>query len=262
MKLPLLALLATTTLALAQNAVIFGNATFYGGHADGQLLIAGNALGTNYELNQHNTSPVAMYLGGSNNTINFLRANQGSSMIVGNKGNYQGSLTTIPTPDFAYYAGYSNTLQSYTTNSTFTNSQNNVVLNLGNAVNVFSVNASEFSGYKTLDFTGSGIVVFNVTGDLDNWGWNVNYDPNKIIWNFVDAQTININNRQFTGSIIAPNADVYQYQNINGMLVADNWTVYNSAELHNYTVPTNLVPEPTVALLGAIGILTMLKRRR
>lgn len=262
MKYTLFTLLLTTSIAFTQNAVIFNDATFYGGHADGQLLIADDVFGTNYEVNQHNTSSFALYVGGDNNTTNFLRANHGSSMIVGNVGTYQGSQITVPTPNFAYYAGISNTLASYVENSHFTNAQNNVNLNLKNDINVFNINSSSLTGYRTLDFIGDGIVIFNVTGNVNEWGWSVNYDPNKIVWNFIDAEIVNINNRQFTGSLIAPNANVTQSQNINGTLIADNWTVYNSAELHNYTIPACVIPEPSAAILGSFGALLLLRRRR
>lgn len=262
MKKELFTLLTLSLVSIvnAQNAVILHDAYLYGGHSDGSLLIANNVYGSNYEVNQHSIYANALYIGGDNLVTNFLRVNHGASMIVGNIGNYQGQFNYATTPNWDTYRNFSTTLDAYTPTNTFVNNPNNITINLSQGINVFDVKSNIFNDYKTVDFTGDGIVVFNVTGNVNNWSWSVNYDPSKVIFNFIDAERVNINNRQFIGSLIAPNADVTQSQNITGLLVADNWTVNNSAELHFSKCP--IIPEPSTTFLGTLGMFFILRRKR
>jgi choice-of-anchor A domain-containing protein len=253
--------------ASAQNAVIFQNAYTSGGHSDGGVYVGGSWYGSNYEANQHSVGPFGIYLAGSNYTSNFMRA-QGVSYIGGSKGNFGSSLGSPAAPDLSYYQSLSAEYAALPGGvSPNLSAQNNVTLALNNDLTVFNVVAGSFSGYKTLGFTGNGDVVFNVTGNLNSWSWTVNYDPNKITWNFIDATTVNINNTQFTGSIIAPLAQVNQTKTINGLLVANSWTVDGGAELHSYTpvsvpIHTSPIPEPSsVALLTSLAMLVLLRRR-
>ncbi len=253
----------------AQNAVIFNDAYTQGGHSQGAIYVGGNWYGSNYEANQHEVDDIGIYLSGSNYITNFLRA-KGTSFIGGTSGTFSGTLGSVETPDFSYYQELSDRYSSLENGiSPDLSAMNNIVLTLEDEITVFNISASDLTGYKTLDFIGTGNIVINVTGNLTSWGWSVNYDPNKITWNFADATSINIDNRDFTGSIIAPNAHVTQSKSINGLLVADTWTVSGSADLRSYTavdisdlVPTTAVPEPSSCLLGMAAFLLFLHRRR
>jgi len=263
------ALLTVAHPALAQNAVIFGDVYTNGGHSDGGMYVGGNWYGSSFEANQHQADEIGIYLGGSNFTSNFLRA-QGTSFIGGAKGNFSGTLGPVTAPDFNYYLalseGYSALGNSISANLS---AMNNVVLTLNNDLTVFNISTSDLTGHKTLDFIGTGNVVFNVTGNLNSWGWSVNYDPNKITWNFIDAATINISDRDFTGSLIAPNAHINQSKSINGLLVGESWTVNGSPELHGYSPvplpgfpPVTPIPEPSILFLGAVSLIPLLRRRK
>jgi len=262
MKTLLLAASLLTSNAFSQNAVILNDAVTYGGHSDGGVYVKGNWYGTNYEANQHSIGLISIFLGGNNLTSNFLRANNGASEIVGTKGTFYGPQMDFEEPDFDYFAGLSNSYTLLGGGSANLSAMNNVTLALNGPLTIYKIQSSQLSGMKTLDFTGQGgVVVFNVTGNLSSWGWSVNYDPSKIVWNFIDATTINIDQRQFTGSLIAPNANVTQSQNINGTLIASDWQVNNSVELHSYPLPS--VPEPSVFGLAIVGgLVTCGKRRR
>lgn len=258
-KTILLTLAAGTSFAAQPNAVILGNATTYGGDSDAGVYVQGNWSGTNYEPNNHNLSSPGLYLGGDNLTTNFLRVNQGVGTIVGAKGNYQGVLTNSAPPNWAYYDGLSESYGSFTGNSVDLSAPNNIKLTINSGLNVFNVSSSQLTGLKTMDFTGSGTVIFNVTGNLNSWGISVNYDASKILWNFVDATYINIDQRQFTGTLLADEATVEMRQNLTGLLVAKEWTNFGSSELHAANLP---IPEPSVALLAALGLVLGFSRKR
>jgi hypothetical protein len=169
-------------------------------------------------------------------------------------------VTDVKKPDFNYYKGIGNAIKNLSGGESVNlSAQNNININLTPGLNVFDVNSSQLTGYKTVDFIGNGIVVFRVKGDVKNWSWSVNYDPSKIIWSF-DGD-VNVNNRQFTGWLIATGGDVTQSQNINGGIITNDWNVYNSAELHSYNMAA--IPEPTSAamVLGSIGLIFVLRRR-
>lgn len=260
MKKVILSLLATVSLSSAQNAVILGHANTQGGHADSSVYVQGSWSGTQYEINSHNVEHFALYVGNGNLTTNFLRAQHGISHISGGVGNFDGTLVHIPLMDFTPYAQIPNAYSALAGNPVDLSAPNNIHITLDKPINVFDINTSQISGYKTVDFNGGGIVVFNVTGNLNDWGWSLNYDPSKVVFNFEDATVVNINNRQFTGSILAPFADVSQQQNVNGFILANNWNVYNSVELHNYGLPK--VPEPSSIFLALLGGLFLARRKR
>ncbi len=258
-KLLLILLTIGTTFAAQPNAVILKNADTNGGHADGGVFVKQNWSGSSYEPNNHNLTSPGLYLGGDNLTTNFLRVNQGVGTIKGSVGSFQGSLVTTAAPDWTYYENLSESYSSLPGAPVNLSADNNVHVNLTSGLNVFNVTASQFSNLKTLDFNGTGNIVFNVTGNLNSWGWSVNYNPNKIVFNFIDATSININQRSFTGSILAENATVIQSQNIDGFLLAKNWIVQNSVELHYATLP---IPEPSSLFLGLIAGCFLFKRKR
>lgn len=165
---------------------------------------------------------------------------------------------------------------------------NNVKVNLSlNSANkgdlkVYTIDSSILGGGRTLDFsggTGKETIVINVVGDTVDWGWSVNLgnekDPNNknpvgyddVIWNFANTSTINIKDRAFSGSILAPKATVNQSQNINGTLIANNWTVKQNSNLisHAFTgkIPMVSAPEPAgVLTMGGFLGLALFSRRR
>lgn len=273
------------------NAFIFGNATTGGGHSDGSMVVNGNWSGNYYEVRQHGDTPLpttpfasntALYIGGDNNVSNYIRTLSGDAYIAGDKQPIQnngGGHTYSPAPGFDLAPTIANLKKlssdlSHLSSATLTiNDPNNVKVNVGNIagnLKVYTIAGNLLGGGKTLDFlnsTSNDTIVINVTGTSVNWGWSTNYDASRIIWNFADATSINIGDREFRGTILAPKATVTQSQNINGTLIAQNWVTNGSPELHSYTfkgkIPLVSAPEPAgVMTMGGFLGLALFSRRR
>ncbi|MBK1835135.1 collagen-binding domain-containing protein [Roseibacillus ishigakijimensis] len=237
------------------NAVILSNADFQGGRADNGIWVKGDVTGSYYTIAGQGNQIVPLFVGGDNKINDYLRYdgpghNHSSTDgvfgdIRGALGKYTGDLGTMDKePNWAGYVAMSAVLASQegVDMAGLITDPNNIKLSINDGLNVFHIDASKITGYKTLDFlNGQGSVVINVTGNLTNWGWSVNYDPSKIVWNFSDAQVVNINQRQFVGSLLAPNATVTQSQSMKGFLLADNWLVRNSVALHHYALPQAVI---------------------
>lgn len=278
MRIALLSLALASTVT-AQNAVILGNATTYGGHAQGSVFVQGNWQGSSYEIYGPTVGNQSLYVGGSNLTNgNYFRVNSGTADIRGSYGsNFQGSKATGATPDFSSYASLGQRLAALggtSINSAIT-TPNNVTIALQSGLNVFSLteNLNHLEWGKTIGFTGASdaVVLINVYGSTVNWGTSVNFNAANIVWNFVDATAVNINGRDITGSVIATNATVTQNRNIDGTLVAKDWVVNNHTELHNYSINGTIlaaaysneaIPEPSALVLCAAGAAGMLFHRR
>ncbi|MES2705531.1 MAG: choice-of-anchor A family protein [Verrucomicrobiota bacterium] len=251
------------------NAFIFGNVNTNGGHADGSIVVNGNWSGNYYEVRQHNNTPLptapfanntALYIGGSNNVSNYIRTLSGDAYIAGDKNpiqnnggghTYTASYDLAPT--IANLKKLSTDLSLLSSTQMVINDPNNVKVNtasIAGNLKVYTIDGSLLGGGKTLDFlnsSSSDTIVVNVTGASVNWGWSNNYDASRILWNFVDATSISINDREFRGTILAPKATVNQGNaNINGTLIAQNWNNTGSNELHSHTF-TGTVPLPSPA---------------
>lgn len=285
------------------NAFIFGNANTTGGHADGSVAVGGSWTGE-YELKQKGAgavpfptiagaSNVGAYVGNVLTGGNIgLRSLQGS-IYYGTKGAnakleaqngfgvYAGANASIFTQSKSQLTTLSTMLTDASSLTINTSDQNNinvnVALNTSNGnLNVYNLNAANMTGSRTLNFsnvTANDTIVINVYGETVNWDWSMNGGiESKVLWNFVDAKTININSRDFSGSILALNATVNQYKNINGTLIANNWNAYNSSELHfnsSYQFSGDLpgltpipVPEPGSIILAVFGFLILFGKRR
>ena len=285
------------------NAFIFGNANTNGGHADGSVAVGGNWTGE-YEVKQKGANAVpyptiagatnvGAYVGnvatGGNIGLRSLQGNvyygtRGTNAKVEAQngfGVYAGANASIFTQSKSQLTTLSTMLNDASSLSINTSDQNNVnidvALNTSNGnLNVYKLNASQITGSRTVNFsnvTANDTIVINVYGETVNWDWSMNGGiESKVLWNFVDAKTININSRDFNGSILALNATVNQYKNINGTLIANNWNAYNSSELHfnsSYQFSGNLpgltpipVPEPGSIILAAFGLMVLFGKRR
>lgn len=241
------------------NAFIFGNANTDGGHSDGGVVVGGDWSGTRYEIRQHGSSGTpgapfesntALYLRGANklsgdasNTLRVLNGDAYTARAPVRIETHNGravqqsvdltsaveALKTLSSDLFKLQGTQQNT-----------SDPNNLKITREGAVSavgvyVFTLDASALTGHKTLDFLGfdsSDLILINVTGSSKvNWSWSTNYDPGSILWNFSTTE-ISINDRNFFGSILAPNAVVSQRQNIDGTLIAAGWNVSNNVELH------------------------------
>jgi choice-of-anchor A domain-containing protein len=76
-------------------------------------------------------------------------------------------------------------------------------------------------------------VIINVSGSNVDWGLQVNAPyRNRILWNLPDVVNIKVEQRNWTGLMLAPEANVLQYQNIQGTMVCKNWNTFGAPEMH------------------------------
>jgi choice-of-anchor A domain-containing protein len=273
---------------------VTGNANMNGGNYD--ILVGGN-LGGNPTVNGGNT----LRVGG--NVSGVLSMNGGTAQLGGtpgglnnNSGSYQSGLgasfasglastvTDKTTQVIADVKALSSTLAGLTVinPSTVTSNSQTLFLNAvdgGGGFALFNLDSSVFGSLTKIDylFADSTLpIIVNVTGaanltfGLEPTGSNTSALNQQIIWNFVDATSLNIT-KLFHGSVLAPNATLYNHTPIEGSVVAKNFIQDGEVHLGTYngngsflTPPPAAVPEPAswammIAGLGSVGAL--LRRR-
>ena len=157
-------------------------------------------------------------------------------------------------------------------------------------LNVFSLEASDIGQHIKFEFEApaSSTILVNVagtTGGLQNFGFFFNglegdddkaglFPDERILYNFFEADFLEIAFIEVHGSVLAPWADVVFYNgHIEGNLIArsltgDSTGVYNGGEAHDEyfdgELPFVPVPEPgTILLVGcSLLVLALVKSRR
>ena len=148
-------------------------------------------------------------------------------------------------------------------------------------LNVFSLNAADVGQHIKFEFFApeSSTILVNVagkTGDLQNFGFFFNglegdddlaglFPDERILYNFFEADFLEIAFIEVHGSVLAPWADVVFYNgHIEGNLIARSLTgdsagVYNGGEAHDEyfdgDLPRVPVPETETLFLIACGLL-------
>lgn len=141
------------------------------------------------------------------------------------------------------------------------------------------------SGIAVLDLTGSNSTAltafkefaFNVDKSISTLVFNVdstnisiaaNFLANSsqklasnIIWNFYNATQISLSN-QFGGSILAPNASLTNYNEINGGVYVNSLTQRGSINLATFNGVLPAVPEPETYLLLCLGAALLFWRHK
>lgn len=145
---------------------------------------------------------------------------------------------------------------------------------------IFNVNASEFTN-KTLNNTNLGnqgwsstdLIILNIINDLAadqiiNFGFDISGEwADNILWN-VATGNISNQNKQITGSLLAPNS-IFHHGNSNmvGSFFVKEY-VGGNAELHPVTFNGtpggggSPIPEPSSALVGLLVAAGLLRRNR
>lgn len=284
-------------LASAFNAFIFGNATTNGGHSHGSIAIGGNWM-MNYEAQQHNapranlpTAPNAgIYVRGNVITNSYAKVLRGNAYIGGTltgaidvQNGYKlftGS-TYVQSSDFSNQYAYSTqqaaemkAMSGLSIGSVGNGLKLDLNANgLNGNVKVYNLQASQLNSYATVDFMNFSTdktIIMNVHGGANEsilWRWTVNGNiQSRIVWNFLDATNVTLE-RSLHGSVLAPNTHIIQQSgNIQGTLIAGQWTNHGSQELHSYLftgeAPTVPVPEPATMTIMGLAAAAYWRRRR
>ncbi|WP_165244649.1 collagen-binding domain-containing protein [Paludisphaera soli] len=113
-------------------------------------------------------------------------------------------------------------------------------------------------------------VIFNVSGVNIDFAKSYNFTDGfvgsvaNIIWNFYEAETINLNNSNFHGALLAPDATLTNMNTTQGSVFVKNLgTQYGNgmrAEVHTpyyrgYVPGTTAVPEPSSLAMAGLAVL-------
>ena len=281
--------------ASGYNLFVFTDLTRSYTDSEGRVAVGGNANLTGYGIN--NTQPgdgpgVNALVVGGNLSYNGGEVHYGDTKVggavSGSFGSPHGTVTSglgtggLPfsfstaitdlTNKSAYWGGLASTGTVDTTPwgaKTLTGT--------GSGLNVFNVTGASLSGLTslTIDAPAGSTVVVNVTGNpgtFSNYSMFLNgITRNDVLFNFVDATSLNVSGFSFKGSILAPFATLnHNNGNIEGTVIVNAVSAGNG-EFHNYPFrgtpppaprgggdpppppPPSAVPAPPGLVLGMIG---------
>jgi choice-of-anchor A domain-containing protein len=159
----------------------------------------------------------------------------------------RGNSATAGTPinfaaKFAELRGLSSQLGSLAVNGTTSyESWGGIMLQGTNPeVNVFEVNASAFTGATLfyIEAPANSLAVVNVRGASAQFsGFGISFgggiNQHGVLYNFVDATSINANGFGFWGTVLAPNADVnFSNGSFDGGFYAKSFTGYAEGHIN------------------------------
>lgn len=280
------ATLTAATILNDFNAVVFGAASTPS-DIEGAAVIGGNFSGATVYNNPTASQPagfgaLTVFGATSGNPINLN--NGGSAYVAGAHGaiiNFNGGGGYIGAPgatiaDFSTpLLALSSSLSTLTATASLPAPTNNELLKAipgAGGVAVFNLTAADLAAIPSfqVDLNGASTLVFNVSGSTINFNANDETGAtgaSNIIWNFYQAQTVNLNTL-IGGTVLAPFANVSNGNQIDGALVAQSWTGTGELHSHPFTgvvpgVPG--VPEPAtwaMMLVGFLGTGSLLRSQR
>lgn len=279
------------------NVIVRGN-VFSTSEVDGSALIGGNLSGpaSNYAVQGVTASNGdGLVVGGNINAGTTANINNGGNLRIGgsmlgtrnlNGGGSQinsSGVSSMVTNAINQVVSMQASLAALATNGSIDGAGNmNASPTNYNGANVavyaFNISTIQGLGQLNLNFGSADTVILNVTSN--NGVINLVAPPNliggfnqnnssKILWNFIDATEITVNNT-FNGALIAPDADLRILGGgVNGSVVVDSISFQN-AEIrrHTYTgwLPpeddTPMIPLPTGGAMALAGMLAIGARRR
>jgi choice-of-anchor A domain-containing protein len=282
--------LTASTILQDFNAVIYNNASTPS-DIEGAAVIGGNFSGATVYNNPSASQPtgfgaLTVFGNTSGNTININ--NRGNAYVGGTRG------AAISFNGGGYIAAPPNTISDFETplnslsqslsqlapTGTLPPTGNNEVITAtpgANGVAVLDITAAALAAIPSfsINLNGASSVIINVNGSSANFNANDESGTNganHIIWNFYDATGTVALNTLIGGTVLATGATVTNANQIDGALVADNWT--GSGELHDWAFDGALpeVPAPGVvtepSAMGVFGVgvaalaLLSIRRRR
>ncbi|WP_423822262.1 choice-of-anchor A family protein [Salinisphaera sp. SPP-AMP-43] len=275
-------------------------------HVDGRTYVGGDLTGNGGDFFQHGSQAAAsaypaLIVGGDvsggdkhvnsngnaliGGNVSHLTMNGGSAAVGGtveansSHGNFRSS-ASVAIPDFeSILRGYSSALAGETGNGSIRMNGSRAIFSAdpNQALTVFNISGDFFNGVNEIEVSGDATsrLLINVDGNPGTIAANFLGDysslQTSLIWNFFDASAIDFQ-RQFRGSILAPEAAITNSNNLEGSVVAGSF--YQRGEVHlpgfgndfpSTEPPSADIPEPPVWLLffaGVLGLGLFRSRRR
>lgn len=261
------------------NVFVFGDMN-QSSDSEGRVAVGGNATLTNFgiadRLANSNGAKDSLIVGGNLN-YNGGQVFGGNAVVGGQvqsgvNFNCGGCSVKSGNPiDFAaakqQYTNISQNLAALTATGSSALQWGGLALNgSGSGTQLFNLDGALFSQASYVDFHGmnsNSTVILNILGDsvrFNNMGLNLNgVDKTKVLFNFVNATQIQASGFSFSGSVLAPTANLnFSNGNLEGNLIAQS--VSGSGEFHNYRYAGELpisvgqTPAPVPAPVAVVPI--------
>lgn len=252
---------------------LYGPASNYGVHLNAgaylgvdTLLVGGNVHATNIQVNAGNTR-----VGGS--AFGNINMNGGGTSTLNDASvaGQVGSLYNTFANASAYLSGLAGTgslslpggQPSPVTFTATPGSGGFSVINIA-ASDLFSNGLVQTIN---LNLAGASSLVINVSGTSVDFTTGGNFAGSfanddarsRVLWNFYEAETINLRGKAFEGALLAPNAFVEHQGVISGLVVAESMNSMSEIHLPGYQ---GVLPSPgSMALLGMGGLVASRRRR-
>lgn len=257
-----------------------------GGHKNlnnGSGAVVGGNVNSGFNLNGGTQT---VLVGGSINNTN-VNDNIVTSGLAASNPSFVQDLTQQKSLITTSMEGLSHSLSTLSTNSTFEISGNRGIFSAqpdADGVAVFNISAADLDSIGEIQFNlnGADTAIVNVSGTSirldDNFLGGTNNLGENVIWNFPDAEDLNLSTA-WGGSVLAPGADAVTSNYIQGSAVFGNLVQNGEMHVGTYnggyqTPPTDTppssssggtqVPEPGVLGMFALaaGALLFWRRRR
>ncbi|MFJ5445496.1 choice-of-anchor A family protein [Methylobacillus methanolivorans] len=273
-KLSMLAVLAAISAPAAAGTIDLGVASNYNvfvfdnyqtsqwgwSSIDGALAVGGNANLTSTGVSNSKNNQYKVVVGGVatvNSWDSAVYNNTAGINFAAAKSNLSGLSNSLYTAAATGSVEY-----KYGTGGYLTGTNSNVEYFTLDAANLSSI-----GNWQLSNIASGATLIVNVYGSnvALTGGWDA-FGGYNTLFNFYDAKTINLNNINFSASILATEATITGSSgSVNGTVVANNWN--NSLTLGNgngFVAITTAVPEPSsyALLLAGLGVIGLTATRR